>query len=58
MNKIEVAQVLEEQIAHALQIADEQGLIDVAIKLNEALVLINGFGKEPPFADNGARINQ
>lgn len=56
--KIEVAQVLEEQIAHALQIADEQGLIDVAIKLNEALVLINGFGKEPPFPQNGVRCKQ
>lgn len=45
---LEDARALEEKIKSALELADAEGLVDVAIKLNEALVLVNGIGKGPP----------
>lgn len=45
---LDLARALEEKIESALEIADANGLVDVAIKLNEALVLVNGMGKDPP----------
>ncbi len=43
-----LARLLEEQITNALRLADANGLADLAIKLNEALVLVNGVGSGPP----------
>lgn len=45
---LELARMLEEKISSVLQIADANGLADIAIKLNEALVLVNDTGRGPP----------
>lgn len=55
---LELARVLEEKIASALELADANGLVDVAIKLNEALVLVNGVGKGPPTSSPGFEMTR
>lgn len=45
---LELARLLEKQITSALHLADSNELFDLAIKLNEALVLVDGVGSEPP----------